>query len=77
MANHAKTNNSNFLVDPIFYKFNRLFVLLFMNGDNRTSYSKYYTPIVEIKDFSVVIDGKNFFNVPIMNKEETYKKLLK
>ena len=58
MANQAKTNNLNFLIDSIFHKVNRLFVLLFMNEDDRKSYSKYYTPSVEIKDFSVVIDGK-------------------
>ena len=31
---------------------------------------------VEIKDFSVLIDGKNFFYVLIKNKEETYEKII-
>ena len=49
----------------------------FENKDDRTSFSKYYTPTAEIKDFNVVIDDKSFFDVPIENKEKTYEKLLK
>ena len=41
-----------------------------------TSFSKYYTPSIEIKDFHVLIDGENFFDVPIKNKEETYEKII-
>ena len=48
----------------------------FENKDDRTSYSKYYTPKVEIKDFNVLIDGKNFFDAPIKSKEETYEKII-
>ena len=73
MTNQAKINNLNYLIDPTFNKVNRLFVLSFQNKDGRTSYLKYYTPKVEIKDFNLCIDGKSFFNVPIKNKEETYE----
>ena len=45
--------------------------------DDRTSFSKYYVPSVEIKDFNVSIDGKPFFEIPVKNKEEAYKQLLK
>ena len=72
----TKTNNFNYLIDPTFYKVNRLFVLSFENEDDRTSYSKYYTPKVEIKDLNVLIDGKSIFDVPIKNKEETYEKII-
>ena len=48
----------------------------FENKDDRASYSKYFTPKVEIKDFNVLIDGKNFFDAPIKNKEETYEKII-
>ena len=51
---------------------NRLFVLSFENEDDRTSYSKYYVPNVQIKDFTVLIDGKSFFDMPMKNEEETY-----
>ena len=72
MANQAKTNNLNYLIDPTFNKVNRLFVLSFKNEENRTSFSKHYTPKVEIKDFGVLIDGKSFFDVLVKNKEEAY-----
>ena len=74
MTNQAKTNHLNHLIDPTFIKYRRLFVLLFENEDVRTSFSKYYVPQVEIKDFNVLIDGKRFFNVPVKNEEEAYKK---
>ena len=76
MTNQAKTNNLNYLIDPTFNKVNRLFVLSFENEEDRTSFSKNYTPNVEIKDFNVLIDGKSFFDVPIKNKEETYEKII-
>ena len=62
MTKQAKTNNLNYLIDPTFIKVNRLFVLSFEDEDDRTSFSKYYTPSVEIKDFNVLIDGKSFFD---------------
>ena len=58
MSNHTKNNNLNYLIDPAFTKVNRLFVSLFENEEDRTSFSKYYVPSVEIKDFNVLIDGK-------------------
>ena len=53
---------------------NRLFVLSFENEDNRTSYSKYCLPNVQIKDFNVLIDGKSFLDMPIKNEGETYER---
>ena len=61
MTNQTKTNNLNYLIDPTFIKVNRLFVLSFENKEDRTSFSKYYVPRVEIKDNNVLIDGKGFF----------------
>ena len=43
-----KTNNISYLIDPTFTKFNTLFVLSFKNEDDRTSFSKYFTPSVEV-----------------------------
>ena len=61
MTNQTKTNYLNYLIDPAFTKVNRLFVLLFKNEEDRTSFSKYYVPKVEIRDFDVLIDRKRFF----------------
>ena len=54
MTKQIKTNNLNYLIDPTFNKVNRLFVLLFKNEEDDTSFSKYYTPTVEIKNFNEV-----------------------
>ena len=76
MTNQTKTNHLNHLIDPTFIKVNRLFVLSFENEEDRTSFSKYYVPKVEIKDF-VLIDGKKFFDMPQKNKEEAYEKIMR
>ena len=76
MTNQTKNNNLNYLIDPTFTKVNRLFVLSFENEEERTSFSRYYVPKVEIKDFNVLIDGKSFFDVPVKNKEEAYEKIM-
>ena len=73
MSNQTKNNNLNYLIDPTFINVNRLFVLTFENEDNKTSFSKYYVPKVEIKDFNVLIDGKPFFEIPVKNKEKAYE----
>ena len=76
MTNQTKTNHLNYLIDPTFTKVNRLFVLSFENEEGRTSFSKYYVPKVEIKNFNMLIDGKSFFEVPVKNKEEAYEKIM-
>ena len=76
MSNQTKTYHLNDLIDPTFTKVNRIFVLLFENKEDRTSFSKYYVPKVEIKDFNLLIDGKSFFDVPVKNKEKAYEKMM-
>ena len=76
MTNQIKTNHLNHLIDPTFTKVNRLFVLSFENEEDRTSFSKYYVPKVEIKDFNVLIDGKTFFDVLVKSKEEVHEKIM-
>ena len=71
MINQTATNNLNFLIDPTFNNVNRLFVLAFPNEEDRKSFSKYYTPTVEIKDYNVIIDEEPFYKIPIKNKQET------
>ena len=77
MTNQTKNNNLNYLIDPTFTKVNRLFVLSFENENDRTSFSKYYVPNVQIKDFNVLIDGKRFFDMPIKMMKKHTNKLLK
>ena len=56
---------------------NRLFVLTFKNEDQRKSHSTYYLPKVEIKDYNVMIDGRNFFDQPINGMSKTYENIRK
>ena len=76
MSNQTNNNNLNYLIDPAFTNVNRLFVLPFENENDRTSFSKYYVPEVEIKDLDVLINGKPLFEIPVKNKEEAYKQII-
>ena len=77
MTIQLQNNNLNYFIDATFRNFKRLFVLSFSrnsNTDNRDSFSDYYAPNFEIKDFNVLIDGINFLDLPVKNEEETYEK---
>ena len=65
IINQPATNNLNFLIDPTFNNVNRLFVLAFPNEEDRSSFSKCYTPTVEIRDYNVLIDLQPFYDMPI------------
>ena len=85
MSNQTVNNNLNYLIDPtLTINVNRLFVLSFHNehGNDdedervRTSFKKYYVPKVEVKDFNVLINGKQFFEIPVKNKKEAYEAII-
>ena len=73
----AQNPNLNHLVEPSFQGVNRLFVLAFENDAQRTSNKRYYIPNVEIKDYNVMIDGKNLFDQPVKNNKVTYENIRK
>ena len=73
----AQNRYLNYLINPSFQGINRLFVLSFEKENDRTSHSTYYLPKVEIKDYNVMIDGRNFFNQPINSMSKTYKNIRK
>ena len=64
MTIQLQNNNLNYLIDPTFTNVNRLFGLPFEKiarendtiKDYRDSFSHYYVPNIEIKDFKVLID---------------------
>ena len=80
-----QNNNLNYLIDPTFKNVNRLFVLSFQRiagesnttKDHRNSFSHYYVPNVEIKDFNILVDGKTFFDLPVKNEKEPCKKSMR
>ena len=73
-------NNLNILTDPTFTNVNRLFVLAYSldanNNDNRKSFLQFYLPSLMVKDYNVIIDNLSFFELPIKNEEEAYKKII-
>ena len=73
----AQNANLNHLIEPSFQGVNRLFVLAFEDDAQRISNKRYYIPNVEIKDYNVMIDGKNFFDQPVKNDKVTYENIRK
>ena len=68
----ADNNNvARFPLDASFQGFNRLFLLAFNNVNNdanrvqRDSHRKYFLPRVNITNYNVLIDGRNFYDQPI------------
>ena len=55
----------NYLIDPTFQGGNRL---SFENRTDRTVHTRYYISKVEIKDYNIMKDGRNFFDQPIKNE---------
>ena len=74
LAQNAKLNH---LIEPGFQGINRLFVLAFENDYQRISNKRYYIPNIEIKNYNVMIDGKNFFDQPVKNDKATYENIRK
>ena len=62
----------DYLIDQPFPLVNRHFVLLVENNTDRTVYRKYYLPKVELKDYNVMIDGKNIS----INQQIQFKNIL-
>ena len=73
----ARNRYLNHLINPNFQGANKLFVLSFENENDRTSHSAYYLQKVKIKDYNVIIDGKNFFDQPINSNIKIYENIRK
>ena len=65
------------MVEPNFQEVNRLFVLAFENDTQRTLLSGYYLPNVEMKNYDVMINGRNLFGQAIKNNKVTYENIKK
>ena len=68
ITTQLKINNLDYMIDTTFRNINRLIVKSFKAGGNdptRDSFDKYYMPLVEIKDFNVLINNKPFSEQPI------------
>ena len=49
----------------------------FQNKDGRKSYMRYYLPLVEMKNYNVVMDIQNVFDEPVKNNLITYDNIRK
>ena len=83
MTIQNNNNNLNYLIDPTFTNASRLFVLSSeiieennIKKDHRDSFSHYYVPQVQIKDFNVFIDGKRFCDLSVKNEDDAYEKII-
>ena len=59
---------------------NRLFILAFNNGAiriERDSHRKYFVPRVNITNYNVLIDGKNFYDEPFNDQIKKYDEVRK
>ena len=62
------------MIDPTSASINRLFVLLFKNGNNdptRIPFEKYHMPLVEVKDFNKLIDKKPILDQLVKTKKKS------
>ena len=75
--NLDNNNLTRFPLDASFQGVRRLFVLAFDNTDNgakkveRNSHTKYFLPRVNISNYNVLIDGRNFYDQPINDERLT------
>ena len=53
-----------------------MYVLTYENKEDRSSFSKYYTPTLGITDYNVLIDQQPFLNYQSKIKKKVMKKLL-
>ena len=77
MTQQTWNRNLDFFIDPSLQGINRLFVLSFKDRRVRESYKQYFLPTVEIKDYDVVIDGRNFFGQAVRKNLRTYDNIRK
>ena len=83
----TKTADDNnvvrFPLDASFQGVNRLFVLAFDNTENgsnkveRDSHRKYFLPRVNITNYNVLINGRNFSDQPINDQIKQYDEIRK
>ena len=76
-TNEAQNRYLDYLIDPSFQGVNKVFVLSYKDDDDQESHKQYYLPTVEIKNYNVMIDGRNFFDQPIKIDLKTYNNIKK
>ena len=83
-ARDLENNNfTRFHLDASFQGVRRLLVLAFDNTDNgatkveRNSHRKYFLPRVNVNNYNVLINGRNFYDQPINDSIKQYEQIAK
>ena len=66
-----------FISYPNFQGANRFFVLAVEDAGNRTRHTGFFLPSVQIKDYDIMIDGRNLFDQPVKTMSRTNDDLQK
>ena len=68
-------DNIRKLIDPSWQGINRLFVLAYLNDPNSTInlHRKYFLRRVKIENYNIEIDGRNFYDQPLIDSINTTK----
>ena len=77
LTDQARNRYLDYLIDASSQGVNKLLILSFENKDNRNVHTRQFLPNIEIKDYNVVIDRRNFFDWPIKNDKITYDDIIK
>ena len=72
-------DNIRILIDPSWQGINRLFKLAYLNDNTSTvnSHRKYFLPRVEIKNYNIEVNGRNFYDQPINDLIKQYDEVRK
>ena len=76
--NKNTTNEFRYFLESNFVEVNRLFLLVYANEDDaskRFKAKRYYLPKSIIKDFNVIINGKNIYVQEIDSDIKRYEKI--
>ena len=76
LSTQTQNQYLHYLIDASFPGVNIAFALPFENNAHWTIYRWYLLPTVTIKDYNVMIDGKNFFDQPVKDLR-TYNNIIK
>ena len=77
--NLRNNNFTRFPLDASFQGIKRLFVLVFDNNEDgakkveRNNHTKYFLPRVNIINYNVLIDGRNFYDKPVNDTIKQYE----
>ena len=72
MSIERQNQSLDYLIDSSYQEENRFFVLSCKNNAQKTRLTGHFLPKVEIKDYNVMIDRKNFLDQPVkMIKEHS------